>query len=107
MAALTVLWRILDLFVGPNWFLCTDDTNDDTRVFLSPCVCDACVCEECALSVPVSRILGRSGFVYSFDLVEDAASGNIKEIIFLGSGLMWEDVAVFCGRMELKILVRD
>ena len=27
MSALTVLWRSLDLFVVPNWFLCTDAVN--------------------------------------------------------------------------------
>ena len=36
-ASLTVLWRSLDLFVVPNWFLCTDVSNDDTRILLSTC----------------------------------------------------------------------
>ena len=37
MAALTVLWRILDLLVAPNWFLCTDAKNDETSIVFSPC----------------------------------------------------------------------
>ena len=36
-AILTVPWRGLDLFIVPNWFLCTDFSNDDTRIVLSPC----------------------------------------------------------------------
>ena len=30
---MTVPWRSLDLFVVPNWFLCTDTANDDTIFF--------------------------------------------------------------------------
>ena len=37
MAALTVTWRILDLFVVPNWFICTDTAKYDTSVVLAPC----------------------------------------------------------------------
>ena len=37
MEALTVLWRILDFFFVPNWFLCADSTNDDTSVVLALC----------------------------------------------------------------------
>ena len=36
-AALTVLWKSLDLLVAPNWFLYTDTVNDYTRIFLYSC----------------------------------------------------------------------
>ena len=52
-------------------------------------------------------LIGRCGFVNSFDRVEDSGSDNIQEIIFLGRGLMWNNAAVCGGRIDLKILVRD
>ena len=55
---------------------------------------------------PVARLIGRSGFGDSFGCVEDAASDNTQEIIFLGGGLVWNDAAVCGGRMELNILKR-
>ena len=70
-------------------------------------VLDSCVCDECAPYVPVSRMLGRTVFVYPFGIVEDAAGKNIQDIVVLGGGVVWNDAAVFGGRMELKILVRD
>ena len=36
-SALTVLWRSLNLFVVPNWFLRTDTANYDTSVVLDLC----------------------------------------------------------------------
>ena len=35
MVYLTVTWRSVDLFVVPNWFICTDAANDDTSVVLA------------------------------------------------------------------------
>ena len=110
---MTVPWRSLDFFVAPDWFLRTDSTNDDTRIFFSlwdsvgKFFLGAYVCEECSPSVPVAILIGRSGSGNSSDCVKDAASDNIQEIIFLGSGLMWKDAAVCGGIMEFKILVRD
>ena len=37
VVALTVFGRSLDFLVAPNWFLCTDATNYNTRIFLYPC----------------------------------------------------------------------
>ena len=57
------------------------------------------MCEECAPYFTVSRLLGCSGFDDSFGRVEDAASDNIQEIIILGDGFLWNDDAVYDGRM--------
>ena len=65
------------------------------------------MCKECVPSVPVDRLLGRSGFGNSFGSVKDDASYNIQDIISLGSGLMWSDADVCGGRMGLKILIRE
>ena len=70
-------------------------------------ILDACVCEECASSFPLFRLVRRSGFGDSFGRVKDAAGGNIQEIIFPGGGLMCNHAVVCGGRMELKILLRD
>ena len=51
-------------------------------------------------------MLGHSGFGDYFGHVEDAASYNIQEIIFLSISLMWNDAAVYGGRMELNFFVR-
>ena len=64
------------------------------------------MCERFAPSFPVSVILGHSGFGDYFGHVEDAASDNIQEIIFLSISLMWNDAAVYGGRMELNFFVR-
>ena len=37
MAALAVIWRILDFFVVPNLFICTDAANDNTKIVLFSC----------------------------------------------------------------------
>ena len=34
---LTITWRILGSRVVTNWFLRTNDENDDTRIVFSPC----------------------------------------------------------------------
>ena len=46
-------------------------------------VLNACVCEECAPSISVSRLFGCSDFVDLFISVDDADSDNIQEGIFL------------------------
>ena len=63
--------------------------------------------EECAPYLPISGLLGHSGFDYYLGRVEDEASENIQEIIYLGEILMWNDAAVYGGRMDLKMYVRD
>ena len=51
-------------------------------------------------------MLGRSGFGDAVGSVEAAASDDIQEITFLGSCLMWNDAAVCCGKIWLKMFVR-
>ena len=55
----------------------------------------------------MARIIGCSGFGYSLGCVDDGASDNIQEIIYMGVVLMWNDAAVYGRRMGLKILARD
>ena len=61
------------------------------------------MCKECAPSIPVTRMLGNSGFGDYFGCVEDTAKENIQEIFSLGSVLMCNYTTV----MGLKILARD
>ena len=61
--------------------------------------------EECAPPIPVSRLLGCSGFGDAVGSVKAAASDDIQEITLLVSCLMWNDAAVFCGRIWLKTFV--
>ena len=37
MEDLTVPWRTIIFLVVPNWFLCTEAANDDTRIVLCSC----------------------------------------------------------------------
>ena len=53
-----------------------------------------------------SRLLGRIGFVYYFICVKDNDGNNIQELIYLGICLIWNDAAVYGGRMGYKIWVR-
>ena len=62
--------------------------------------------EECAPPFPVARLIGRSGFGNAVGSVEAAARNDIQEITFLGSCLMWNDAAVCCGKIWLKIFFR-
>ena len=61
--------------------------------------------EECDPHIPVSRMLGCSGFGDAVGSVEAAASNDIQDITFLGSCLMWNNAAVCCGRIWLKSFV--
>ena len=65
------------------------------------------MCEECAPSLPASRIIDHNSSGNSLGHVEDAASDNIQKIISLGGILMCNDAAVYFGRMELNCFVRD
>ena len=62
--------------------------------------------EECAPPFPVARLLVHSGFFDAGGSVEDATSTDIQEITFLGRCLVWNDAAVFCGKIWLKMFVR-
>ena len=62
------------------------------------------MCEKFTPSFLVSILLGCSGFGDFLGIVEDAASDNIQEIIYLGGTLMWNDSDVCGGRIELKHL---
>ena len=50
--------------------------------------------EECSPHIPVSRLLGRSGFADAVGIIESAASGDIQTIMFMGGCLMWNDAAI-------------
>ena len=65
------------------------------------------MCEECAPSVPASRLLGHNGYGYYFGHVNDAASNNIKKLISLVSGLMWNYSSVYGEMVGWDISVRD
>ena len=58
-------------------------------------------------SVLADRLLSHSIFGDSFGRVYHAASNNIHEVISLGSDLARNSTAVFGGRMDLKIVVRN
>ena len=62
--------------------------------------------EEYPSPFAVARLIGCSGFGDSVGSVEAAASNDIQEITFLGSCLMWKNVAVYCGNIWLKFFVR-
>ena len=64
------------------------------------------MCKECAPYFPVSRLLGCSGFGDAVGSVEADASNDIQEITFLGRFLMWNNAAVCCGKIWLKMFVR-
>ena len=60
------------------------------------------MCEECAPRIPVSILLGCSGFSDAVGCVEAAASDDIQELTFLGFCLMWNDDVVYGDRIRLK-----
>ena len=64
------------------------------------------MCEEFSPPIPVSRLLGRSGFGNAVVCVEDDASNNIQEIMSLEGCLMWNHAAVYGGRVRLDFFVR-
>ena len=66
-----------------------------------------CVDKEFAPSVTANRLLGRSGFGYYLNNLEDDDSDNIQDVIFMGSGLMWKYSTVFGDRRCVEICVRD
>ena len=50
--------------------------------------------EEYAPSIPVSRLIGRSGVSDAVESVKTAASGDIWEKMFLDGCLMWNYAVV-------------
>ena len=67
------------------------------------------MCEECAPSLSVDRMLGhsgRSGFSDDVGYVDDSTSYNTHEIMFLGSCLIWNDAAVCGERIRANVFVR-
>ena len=62
--------------------------------------------EEFSPLLPVVRLLGSSGFGDAVGCVKDAAIDDIQEITSLGSYLMWNDAAVYGGRVRLKYFMR-
>ena len=69
-------------------------------------VCDYWVCEKFAPYIPVTRLLGRSGFGNAVGCVEADASEDTLEKTNLGNCLMWNDATVCGGRVRLKIVLR-
>ena len=61
--------------------------------------------EECATPIPVSRLLGCSGFGDAVGCVEAEYSNDIQEIMFLGGCLMWNNADVYGDRIRLKFFV--
>ena len=109
---LKVPLRSFCFLVVTNWFCCTEAENDNTRILLCYCgtpphefVCNSWMFEKYAPPIPVSRLLGRSGFGDSVGSVEAAAGNDIQEITFLGGFLMWNYAAVCGGRIWLEIFV--
>ena len=68
------------------------------------CLWDAWMCEEFSSPIPVSRLLGCSGFGNAVGWAEDDASSNIQEIMSLSGCLMWNHAAVCGGRVRLEFL---
>ena len=64
------------------------------------------MCDKCAPSIPVTRLLVRSGFGYSVGCVEAAASNDNQKIKSLGGCLVLNNTAVCGGRLQLKFFVR-
>ena len=64
------------------------------------------MCEKCAPSIPVNRLIGHSGFGYSVGCIEADTSDDTQEIMSLGRCLMWNDAVVFGGRVKLNSFVR-
>ena len=59
--------------------------------------------EECAPPIPVTILIGCSGFGNAVGSVK--ASNDIQEITFLGGCLMWNNAAVCGGRIWLIVFV--
>ena len=63
--------------------------------------------DECAPSLPVSRLIYCSGLGDSFSHVNNAASDNIHEVLSMDSVLICNDTDVYGGGLDLNIFVRD
>ena len=63
------------------------------------------MCEKCAPFIPVTRLLGLSGFGYDAGCIEAAVSDDKHEIMSLGRFLIWKYAAVCGGRVWLNICV--
>ena len=57
-------------------------------------VCDSCMFEECALSIPVFILIGHSGVGDAAESVKTAASDDTPKKMFLDGCLMWHYAAV-------------
>ena len=57
------------------------------------------MCEKRTPSIPVTRLLGRSGFVGAIGCAEDVASDDTHEITSLGGCLICNYAAVCGGRV--------
>ena len=64
------------------------------------------MCDKCAQSISVNRLLGFSVFGDAVGCVKADASENTCEIRSLGGFLMWNNSSVSGGRVRLNIFVR-
>ena len=64
------------------------------------------MCDKCAPSTTVTRLLGRSGFGNTVGSIEAAASEYTQEIASLNGRLMQKNDSVCVRRVRLKIFVR-
>ena len=64
------------------------------------------VCNKCAPSIPVTRLIGRSGFVNYVGYIKATSGVDTQEITSLISCLMWNDASVCERRVWLNIFVR-
>ena len=61
--------------------------------------------EEYSPPIPVARLLVRNGFGNDVGSVEAVPSNDIQEITLLDDCLMWNDAAVYGGRIWLEFFV--
>ena len=61
--------------------------------------------EEYAPPIPVARLIVHIGFGDVVGCVEPSASDYVQGITFLGGCLMWNNAAVYGGRIRLNFFV--
>ena len=57
-------------------------------------VCGSCMFEQCAPSIPVSRLCGHSGVGDAIESFKTVTSDDIQKKMFLDGCLMWNDTTV-------------
>ena len=57
------------------------------------------MCDKCALSIPVTILLGCSGFGDAVDCIDTADIDYNQEVMSMGTCLRWNDATVCGGRV--------